>query len=272
MKKPRTEPALLSVYGSADTGIIGVESSPLVQIRQFLSLHPETAQRIGMKSPVIPNLFHFRSSKTYLEIVNDEMIITQWQGLPLVRYNLQDHVQFFGWKTLCQEIRRDDPNRAAFWSALESAALPDVISITGRSQGCLFLCGSNIFEPMLQAALLQSLISQISNGAFVVWTESRHGQQVLCWQIELKNGQAAPNAELCETFHAELVDLLGKQQPEFAEDYERFYRPFESQGLRIFQFHFSAFGELSGHPQYQTGIKRKTIIPAGPLANSPTSK
>jgi phenylacetate-CoA ligase len=254
---------VLSVYGSADTGILGVESLPLVRVRQYLSTHPEVAQKLGFTSQVIPNLYHAQLEDVFLEVVNEELVITKWQGIPLVRYNLEDRVQIFRWKTLCATIAAADPNHAAMWKQFAVLDLTDVLSVTGRSQGCVFLCGSNVFESMLQQVLLHTEHREKFTGSFVVWSEVERGQQQLHWQIELKPGHPAPEGETLKTLHAEFVTLLSKQQPEFGEDYEKFYRPAEKDGLNIFRFYFNESPSLS--EKFQAATKRKIIVEKGPL-------
>jgi phenylacetate-CoA ligase len=254
---------VLSVYGSADTGILGVESLPLVRVRQYLSKHPALAQKLGFTSQVIPNLYHAQIDDVFLEVVNDELVVTKWQGIPLVRYNLEDRVQIFQWRKLCQNIAQADPAGAAQWNQFADLPLTDVLSVSGRSQGCVFLCGSNVFESMLQQVLLQTEHREKFTGTFVVWAEVEQGQQQLHWQIELKPGQAAPEGEALKSLHAEFVTLLSQQQPEFGEDYEKFYRPAEKDGLNIFRFYFHEHPTLAD--KFASSTKRKIIVEKGPV-------
>ena len=257
---------MLSLYGSADTGMLGFESLPLIGVRQQLARRPELAGRVGFAAKAVPNLYHAQLEGMYLEAVHDELVITKWQGVPLVRYNLEDKVQFLSWKGLCLAVADDDPANERPWSDLAGLDLPDVIAVSGRSKGCVFLCGSNIFETMLHEVLLRSSLKEISTGAFIAWTGLAKGQQVLSWQVELKRGVAPPTGERLETLHREFVALLSEQQPEFRDDYEKFYRPLEGEGLRIFQFHFCEGPALSDHPRYASGVKRKVIVEDGPFA------
>ncbi len=192
-------------------------------------------------------------------------MVTKWQGVPLVRYNLEDKVQFLSWKELCRAVAADDPANERSWSGLAELDLPDVIAVSGRSKGCVFLCGSNIFETMLQETLLRSGLKELATGAFIAWTGLADGRQMLSWQVELKPGVAPPSGERLEALHGEFVALLGEQQPEFADDYEKFYRPLEGEGFRIFRFHFCESPALSHHPRYAAGVKRKAIVDDGPF-------
>jgi len=257
------EPTILSVYGSADTGILGVESAPLIQARQFLHAHPVFARQLGFASASIPNLYHVQREDTFYEIVDGELVITRWQGIPLARYNLKDRVRLYSWPKLCRELALADSGNATFWINLAHQPLTDVMTVAGRAHGCLFLCGSNIFESMLEEVFFGSELRDLSTGAFCVWTELDAGRQVLCWQVELKEGRVEPDESDVRLLHDRLVLLLGQQQPEFADDYETFYRPFEQNGLRIFRFVFTPAPQLSA--LQRQAIKRRIILERGPL-------
>jgi phenylacetate-CoA ligase len=256
-------PRLVSVYGSADTGILGAESQPLVLVRQFLHSHPSVARQIGFSSGSIPNLYHVQRGETFYEVVDGKLVITRWQGIPLARYDLKDRVSLFSWPVLCRILAAADVPSAALWNRLADEPLTDVMSVAGRAQGCLFLCGSNIFESMIEDVFLRSDLRHLGTGAFCVWTELDGGQQVLWWQVELDAGRVQPDEIEVLRLHHQLVRLLGEQQPEFAEDYAKFYRPFEQRGFRIFRFHFTPAPTLS--ERQREAVKRKIIVERGPL-------
>ncbi len=257
------EPIMYSLYGAADAGVLGLEGLELVLLRQLIGNHPEMALTLGFTPYSIPNLFHIKplNSHLYLEQINDELVITKWQGLPLVRYNLQDRCKIFSWEKLCLLAASFDKTQKELWLKRKDENLGDVIAIWGRSKGCIFLCGSNIFETMLQEVVLKSSLAPLITGAFVVWVELQMGRQILHWQIELKSGVEEPSNDI----HSEFVELLCQQQPEFSDDYDKFYRPCENEGLRIFKFHFCKDKTLSESIQYNTGIKKKIIVEFGPI-------
>ena len=254
----------LSVYGAADTGMIGVESSPLVRVRGYLADHPDVASQLGFKSRSVPNLYHLQPGETLFEVVNDELLVSKWQGVPLVRYNLEDRVQMFDWSGFCEKIASLDPAVAPTLRAMAREALPPIIAVSGRSKGCVFLCGSNIFESMLHEVFLKSSLKAKSTGTFLAWTEARGGQQLLALQIELRPGQAAPTGNELDRLHTEWVELLREQQPEFGLDYDKFYRAAEAEGLRLFKFHFCETPHLTQHPRLMAGTKHKIIVDNGP--------
>jgi phenylacetate-CoA ligase len=265
--KAGRDDAMISLYGAADTGCaIGVDSAHLVRARQFLGDHAEVAARLGIPASPVPNLFHLARNDDYLEIVDGELIITKWQGVPLLRYNLKDRVQLIAWRRLCEALAGADVARREYWRALSREDLTDVITVAGRNDGCEFLGGTNLFGPMLEEVVNRSRLGPAATGAFVAWVKYEGGRQMLGWQIELKPDRPAPSGGELHELHSEFVRLLGEQQPEFIDDYNALYRHYEADGLYIFDFHFCEAPALTEHPQYNSKIKRKILIEKGPLA------
>ena len=264
-KSPSRPPLFISNYASADTDLIGLESRELLEIRQFLTAHPDIALELGFKSRSIPNLVHALSSSGYLEEVDGELIVTRWQGLPLARYNLHDSVQLFSWEKFCSELAGLDPTRRERWLSFRDKPRTDVIAIYGRSDQCLILCGTNLFGSMLEEVFLRSPLSRISTGVFGTWIGSEGGRQVLHWKIELRPGEAIPTREQEEQYHQELISILGAQQPDFLGDYQSFYKPFEKDGLRVFQFHFCHGPALSESPLLKGRIKKRVVFSEGQI-------
>ena len=264
----RRAPAMFSVYGSADTGFSGMESSLLIQIRQNLLKDPRIGEALKLRTGSIPSFFHMDQRKQFFESVNGELVVTAWQGLPLVRYNLEDRVQLFDWKEVCGamlELTPDDRQRK-LWKFVSEQNWPGVAAVYGRSKGCLYLCGTNVFDSMLEEVVVgSSLLDEQMTGHFVVWVDGTKTQQQLHWQIEVKDPAIAANLDFSDRLYEEFCDSLGRLQPEFKEDFAKLYSRVNSRDERVFQFHFSKPGSVEKHPKYHTSIKRRIIQDVGPL-------
>jgi len=264
----RKLPPMFSVYGSADSGFSGIESTHLIELRQSLLRNPEIGEALELRPGSIPSFFHMYHRNQYFEVVNGELVVTAWQGLPLVRYNLEDSVQFFAWKEICDVMQRfaETDRQRKLWQFIADQPWPGVAAVYGRSQGCLFLCGTNIFDSMLEEVVMGSaLLDEHITGHFVVWVDGTKTQQQLHWQIELKNPSAANEPEFVDRIYYEFCESLGRLQPEFKEDYDKLYSRARTRDERVFQFHFSEPGVVEKHPKYHAGIKRRIIQDRGPL-------
>lgn len=75
-------------YGSADTGLIGAETTATIALRKFFFHHPELSLRFfGTEST--PMLLQF-SDECRIEIVDGQIVCTKNQFFPLIRYNTKD--------------------------------------------------------------------------------------------------------------------------------------------------------------------------------------
>jgi len=252
------EIVMASVYGAADTGIIGIESISSIALNRLLLSCDQVRQALKIDHP-LPNLYHIYAPDAFIETINKEIILTKWQGVPLVRYNLHDRGEIFGWKKVVRALSRMRlPNETEKIKSviINRPNMPDLIAVYGRSDGTIFLCGTNITEAMLQSAMEGASLSKFATGNFESSVSDRRGSQKLCWDIELHAGIRA-TGKLKDLFYRTLVKRLGEVQPEFAFDYKNIYSKFDAHtGQRIFDIQFHPWPAL----QKRHSIKRRIII------------
>lgn len=264
----RRLPAMFSVYGSADSGFSGIESTHLIELRQSLLRNPRIGEVLELRPGSIPSFFHIDHRKQFFEASDGELVVTAWQGLPLVRYNLEDRVQMFSWKEICgvmQEHAETDRQKK-LWRFISDQSWSGVTAVYGRSKGCLFLCGTNVFDSMLEEVVMGSdILDEHITGHFAVWVDGSKTQQQLHWQIELKDPTIAREPGFADRLYEEFCESLGRLQPEFKEDFAKLYSRATRPDERVFQFHFVEPGLIERHPKYHAGIKRRIIQDQGPL-------
>ena len=238
-----------SVYGSADTGTLGVESPASVAVRQLLTLNRGLRDETGIDDPV-PHLFHSCAPDTYLESVNGELCVTRWQGIPLVRYNLHDSVRFFDWPTLRAKVLASghvDSSCDHLLQALRdsSSALPSILAIAGRADRCLILCGTNLTETMLEATIRNTELEAILTGAYEARIVYENDRQFLQFDLEVQPG-LAPDEAIDRRVYDSLVAALGRVQPEFLDDWRNMYQLWDSDPLqRILRVNYHLWPALS---------------------------
>jgi len=257
------ETALASGYGTADTGAIGMESLRSIGLRVLLHNSKALREALGI-SETVPNLYHIYARDAYLETVEKELIITRWQGIPLIRYNLHDKSEILRWRAInnvIKDIKFDNEYRPLQALVVNNPNLPDLLAIYGRSDQTVFLCGTNISEMMLSESMQDEELLRMSSGNFYVIISEERGRQRLHWHIELNYGKK-PSLKLQEFFYKTLIQRLGQLQPEFAVDYGNIYRRWDnSPRERIFDIRLYPWKMLPG----KTGaIKQKVIVKAFP--------
>jgi len=245
-----TESVLYSVYGSADTGSLGAESPPSVALRRLFASNRELADRCGLPAGSAPHFFHCTAPDAYLETVDGELLVTRWQGVPLVRYNLHDAAQLFDWRALRAEILATpaaDAEEAGYRAVLELAgeSMPDLIAIAGRSDACLILCGTNLSETMLDAAVRSEALAPLLTGMYKARLAMENGRQRLEFDLELRTNVPAGRATE-DTLYENLVRALGHEQPEFADDWKNVYSLWDDEPeKRILKLNCVAWPALS---------------------------
>lgn len=237
----------LSVYGSADTGLLGAESVASAAVRGILADDQELGTRLGLPGPP-PHLFHCSAQDAYLEDINGELIVTRWQGVPLVRYNLHDRVKLFSWLRLRDAVlQHAKPSPLRKVLAESPSALPDIIAIDGRTDRCVMLCGTNISESMLDEAIRRVAASPalLLSGHYQAWMMLQNGRQRL--GIALETTSSDPSID--SLIYQRLVAEIGRVQPEFLDDWHNVYKRWdESTENRILSLTYVPWPTISSKP------------------------
>jgi phenylacetate-CoA ligase len=242
-------PFMFSMYGSTDTGGLGVESLATVALRQLLTRHPSLAERLGIDLP-IPLFFHSIAVDAFLETLDGSLCITRWQGIPLVRYLLGDRVAFYNWRKLKTAILTaadfspaDEPlvqiiSRASNW-------LPNLIAVTGRSDSCLILGGTNLTEYMLDEAVKSEALQDILTGLYRARIVYQQERQYLAFDLETRP-DVRVNEEIDRRVYRSLIDSLGELEPFFSIDWQNIYSHWDNhRDLRVLKLNFLPWPSLS---------------------------
>lgn len=255
-------PFMLSVYGSADTGSLGAESLASVALRQLLHSQPEIARQLDL-GPCIPHFFHFASTDVYLEVIENELCVTRWQGIPLIRYNLHDKARLLSWTAIREVILNAlnpcQSDQALILAIKQAEILPDLIAIWGRSDSALILGGTNITEEMLSEALSSAGIIEFLSGAYRAGVETREGRSTLVLNLEFRRG-VHPDNSLLNQLYPRLIKALSRVQPEFGSDWQKIYSRWDHDPAgRILQLVAHPWPELSVADARKTKSKRLVV-------------
>ncbi|MGH7145328.1 MAG: hypothetical protein ACREJ2_14545 [Planctomycetota bacterium] len=260
--RPLTEPMMVSMYGSADTGALGVESGASIAVRQILAQDQMASRALGFgASP--PHFFHSCAPDAYLESIRGELCVTRWQGIPLVRYNLHDSVTFYRWAAFRKELLARRTVTAAapeLFAVLEAAGdkQPDLIAVAGRSDSGLILCGTNLSETMLDAAVRSPELQPWVTGQYKARITIDDDRQFLEFDLEFLKEVTADAATLDKVYQA-LVQAIGREQPEFLDDWRNIYstwdRDPERRILRLRPFVWPELSQRIEKEMKQRGVQ-----------------
>ena len=252
---------LYSIYGSADTGTLGIESDYSIALRQLLKNDSRFREIMGVEYTV-PHFFHNIAENAYLEVENNELIITKWQGVPLLRYNLHDNARLFSWENIKRAAEKlavdgkheKDPLIRAIADA--PAGLPDIIAIYGRADNTLILCGTNISEAVLNESVRCPELKGFLTGAYRAEIVYNGSLQRLLLRLETKQNSMLSDSEK-KLIYRKLIGTIGFYQPEFLNDWKNFYyMQDDSPDKSILKIEYVGWPQLSKEQK----IKCRSII------------
>ncbi|RZI46086.1 hypothetical protein [Candidatus Finniella inopinata] len=224
--------SMLSIYGSADTDLLGAESQASAAIRKLLYQDKSLATKMGYNG-ILPNFFHFYAIDYYIEEIGGDLCITKWQGIPLIRYNLHDSIQLYPWKELRAFIlahRPDNDQNKALYDVIQDIGdhLPDIVALFGRSDSNLKLKGSLIAEVILDNVIQSKPLTEFLTGHYKASAEyDEHDHQYLRLLVETKKSTKEPSPELFQFLYQKIIEGLCDLQHEFKKDYEEIYKQFD---------------------------------------------
>lgn len=92
-KKKNDLGRVVSFFGCTETGMLGMETLEVNQIINFCIQNPKLRfDLFGTKN--LPTLVELNIPGKYVEIINDEMVLSVDQPIPLIKYNVHDKAAF----------------------------------------------------------------------------------------------------------------------------------------------------------------------------------
>ncbi|GAB7046556.1 phenylacetate--CoA ligase family protein [Catenuloplanes indicus] len=195
---------VVSLYGTADAGVLGNETPLSVRIRRFLDSRPDVASPLFGDSR-LPTLVQYDPSARRFESGPDRTLTFSADGtVPLVRYHIADEGGVLPHGDLIDLCRTHgfDPG--------DGPDLPFVY-VFGRSMFTVSFFGANVYPENVTAGLERPPVSDWATGRFVLSTaEDADRDRVLSVVVELAPGEkpSAHRERLAgEAIRAELLRL-----------------------------------------------------------------
>jgi phenylacetate-CoA ligase len=200
----------VSLYGTADAGVLGTETPLSVHIRRFLAAEPAAARELFGESR-LPTLVQYDPAARFFETHDGTLLFTGDGGVPLIRYHIADEgglIPYAAMLDFCTDHGFDplaglDPER-------ETAALPFVY-VFGRSMFTVSFFGANVYPENVTVALERPEISGWVTGKFVLSVVSAADEdRRMSVVVELAPGaSAAPRSAglLADAVRTELLRL-----------------------------------------------------------------
>jgi phenylacetate-CoA ligase len=227
-----------SLYGTADAGVLAVETPLSIAIRRFLAGRPADAEEL-FGDVRLPTLVQYDPSSRFFEEQDGTLLLTGENGVPLVRYHIADEGGIVPHDDLLAFVRGrgfDPP---------PGRPLPFVF-VFGRSHFTVSYYGANVYPENVTVALEQAPISDWTTGKFVLEArEDERRDRVLALVVELAPGAEPDDGRAAAVADAVVTQLL-RLNSEFAN-----YVPADR---RLPQVSFAPAGDPEWFP---VGVKHR---------------
>jgi len=201
--------SIVDIYGSADAGILGYETSLSISIRREAAKDKQLYKELFGNESNIPGLFQYNPIDTFFEEINGELVLTKETAAPLIRYNIRDIGRIIPYQEMKKIVKFKHSN----------LKFPFLV-IKGRSDVAVTFYALNISPEHIQAGVEDRKVARLLSGNFFTYsnTTNRSKTQKLYIKIEL-----APKIKLTKN-SAELImesinNNLLKQNIEFRKLY-----------------------------------------------------
>lgn len=189
-----------SLYGTADSGVLGTETPLSAGIRRFLADRPDLAREV-FGDPRLPTLVQYDPASRFFEVHDGVLVFTADGGIPLIRYRIADEGGLWEHGALLELCARNG------FTPPPGPELPFVF-LFGRSLFTVSFFGANIHPENVAVGLEQPGISEVVTGKFVVESvEDEDRDRRLRITVETAPGATADAAEVAESIRAQLLRL-----------------------------------------------------------------
>ena len=146
----------VSLYGTADAGVLANETPLSIQIRRFLAGRPDAARELFGEAR-LPTLAQYDPNSRLFEAAEGTLLFSGDNGVPLLRYHIADNGGLIAYDAMMRFLAKHDfdplPGLAAHnWRGVRR--LPFVY-VFGRSNFAVSYFGANVYPENIAVGLEQ---------------------------------------------------------------------------------------------------------------------
>jgi phenylacetate-CoA ligase len=163
-----TEPChdSVSLYGTADAGVLGNETPLSVAIRRYLASEPTLARELFGESR-LPTLVQYDPRARFFECVDGTLLFTGDNGIPLIRYHIADSGGLIPYAGMLDFLRAHGFDPTSNVGDRGVRDLPFAF-VFGRADFTISYFGANVYPENVTVGLEQSPIDAWVTGKFVM--------------------------------------------------------------------------------------------------------
>ncbi|MGR8940837.1 MAG: phenylacetate--CoA ligase family protein [Gammaproteobacteria bacterium] len=176
----------VSLYGTADGGVLGNETPLSIAIRRFLSEHPDVARDLFGESR-LPTLVQYDPISRFFELIDGRTLaITGDNGIPLLRYHIADRGGLISHVELIELLQARGLSVLEDYDFDGDACPFPFVWVFGRADFTVSFYGANIYPENVAVGLEQAELTDWVTGKFVMDVRSdRDGEEFLHIAVEM---------------------------------------------------------------------------------------
>jgi phenylacetate-CoA ligase len=191
---------IASLYGTADSGVLGTETPVSTSIRRFFATRPDLAREV-FGDARLPTLVQYDPASRFFEVHDGTLVVTADGGIPLIRYHIADEGGLFEHAELLEYCARHG------FTPPQGPDLPFVY-LFGRSLFTVSFFGANVYPENVTVGLEQPGISDTVTGKFVIESvEDADRDRSLRITVEQAPGATADATLIAESIRDQLLHL-----------------------------------------------------------------
>lgn len=205
----------VSLYGTADAGVLGNETPLSICIRRYLADRPALARQLfGGDRP--PTLLQYDPTSRYFEVQAGTLLFSGDNGIPLIRYHIADEGGLIGYDELLATLKAQGFDPLASLKDSSGIRRLPFVYVFGRSHFVVSYYGANLYPEQVGLGLEQPTIRDWVTGKFVMTVEEDVAQNRQLWiRVELA-AQIAPAEVDVEAIAQSIWQQLRQSNSEFA--------------------------------------------------------
>jgi len=202
----------VSLYGTADAGVLANETPLSVVIRRFLAGKPEIARALFGESR-LPTLAQYDPNSRLFEAADGTLLFSGDNGVPLLRYHIADNGGLVTYDEMMRFLAKQgfDPLPGLASHGWRGVRRLPFVYVFGRSNFAVSYFGANVYPENIAVGLEQPDVAPWTSGKFVVMAREGLDQAPQLYvAVECAPGTAAEAAKesaLAESILAQLLRL-----------------------------------------------------------------
>ncbi|MDP3710443.1 MAG: hypothetical protein Q8R29_01830 [bacterium] len=215
---------VISIYGSADAGIMGFETPLSIYLRRLAVKNPHIYKKLFGESSVLPALVQYNPEYIFFEEVGGEFVLTTETSAPLVRYNIHDTGRLFSYDDMIRVIKDGGLEKDAREQGLLVWKMPFLV-VEGRSDVAVTFYALNIYPEHIKMSLEDKRISKLISGNYFIYnkTINKGRVQKLCLNLEL-----APGVETSQEIQVLTTNIFVENLKKVNSEFRKLHLSLES--------------------------------------------